>query len=338
MGNNCCTYDVTIPTLWFYDFEKTLPEMKGKRVAITGCSSGMGLVAAQTLAKSGAEIFMLNLESEKPEEVRKKVQFYAPGSVLHHIGIDLTSFASVRAAAEVLKSKCESLDVLCCNAGLAFVPDQATGDGYNLTMQVNHLSHFLLVKEMLPALQAAAKEKGEARVVTHSSYARVGTPLNEAFYGPNGGKLECTAAEAYHQSKLANILFIYALEARLAKMGSKIKAICCAPGVAATAITKNMTANGGSLPGFKYCSCIAASMSQSQEDGTMPILKSIADKEVESGDMFLPSMGRRNEWKGPVRTLRRPLPKEDHMCEDAGSQEKLWAASEKAIGEQFVVA
>jgi NAD(P)-dependent dehydrogenase (short-subunit alcohol dehydrogenase family) len=58
-------------------------------------------------------------------------------------------------------------------------------------MQTNHLSHFLLTKELLPLLDKAAKAKGEARVVNHSSGARKfpSSPLQAQYLGKNGGSL-----------------------------------------------------------------------------------------------------------------------------------------------------
>ena len=50
--------------------------------------------------------------------------------------------------------------------------DKATTDGYDLQMQTNHLSHFLLAKELYPAVKAAAAARGEARIVHHSSISR----------------------------------------------------------------------------------------------------------------------------------------------------------------------
>jgi NAD(P)-dependent dehydrogenase (short-subunit alcohol dehydrogenase family) len=52
--------------------------------------------------------------------------------------------------------------------------DVATTDGYDVQMQTNHLSHFLLLKEVFPLLEKAAAARGEARVVHHSSLARFG--------------------------------------------------------------------------------------------------------------------------------------------------------------------
>ena len=63
--------------------------------------------------------------------------------------------------------------------------------GYDTQMQTNHLSHFLLTKELFPLLEKAAKAKGEARVVNHSSSARKmpSTPLQSKYLGKNGGNL-----------------------------------------------------------------------------------------------------------------------------------------------------
>ena len=99
------------------------------------------------------------------------------------------------------------------------LPDVATVDGYDVQMQTNHLSHFLLASIVLPALQTAAEVSGSARIVGHSSAARKspGTPCDAKYYGKNGGDLGGDSAtvpkwERYHQSKLANVLFTGALK------------------------------------------------------------------------------------------------------------------------------
>ena len=58
-------------------------------------------------------------------------------------------------------------------------------------MQTNHLSHFLLTKELFPLLEKAAKARGEARIVNHSSGARKfpSSPLQAKYLGKNGGNL-----------------------------------------------------------------------------------------------------------------------------------------------------
>jgi len=87
---------------------------------------------------------------------------------------DLRSFASVEAAAKRVAELCpEGVHVLANNAGVMALPDEATGDGFDVQMQTNHLSHFLLTRELMPLLERAAEADGEARVVNHSSGARM---------------------------------------------------------------------------------------------------------------------------------------------------------------------
>lgn len=70
---------------------------------------------------------------------------------LHAVDCDLQAFASVEAAAARVAGLCpEGVDVLCNNAGVMALPDQATGDGFDVQMQTNHLSHFLLTRELWP--------------------------------------------------------------------------------------------------------------------------------------------------------------------------------------------
>jgi NAD(P)-dependent dehydrogenase (short-subunit alcohol dehydrogenase family) len=58
----------------------------------------------------------------------------------------------------------EGLNVLCNNAGIMAFRDEPTIDGYDVQMQTNHLSHFLLTKLLMPKLEEAAEKYGEARV------------------------------------------------------------------------------------------------------------------------------------------------------------------------------
>jgi len=59
----------------------------------------------------------------------------------------------------------------------------------HMQMQTNHISHFLLTREVFPLLEKAAEQRGEARIVNHSSMARKGKPLDAKYLGQNGGNL-----------------------------------------------------------------------------------------------------------------------------------------------------
>ncbi|CAJ1333076.1 unnamed protein product, partial [Effrenium voratum] len=143
---------------------------------------GTGYVAAKTALKKGAYVVLLNRKSSRADEAEKTLSAAVPGGKVSAVECDLQSFASVRGAAEKLKEMFAGtgIDVLCNNAGIMAMPDEATGDGYDVQMQTNHLSHFLLTKEIFPLLEKGAEQRGEARVVNHSSLARQGNPPLQA--------------------------------------------------------------------------------------------------------------------------------------------------------------
>ena len=102
----------------------------------------------------------------------ERLQREAPEGRFEAIDCDLQDFASVRAAIATIKASCDRLDVLCNNAGVMALKDQATKDGYDMQMQTNCLSHFLLTKELFELLL----QSDDARVVNHSSQARLRPP------------------------------------------------------------------------------------------------------------------------------------------------------------------
>ena len=209
--------------------------------------------------------------------------------------------------------------------------DYATKDGYDVQMQTNHLSHFLLTKELYPLLKRARELRGEARVVNHSSEARRSprTSVSGQYYEKKGGSLGGNAAglffngprwERYHQSKLANTVFTLALKDRFEVSG--IKAACAAPGLAATNLQATSTQSGGM--GLKEAIMLKL-MCQSGEDGAMPILTACFDPKTENGDLFEPSL--RSAWNGPPTKVEY-----DALSADPEARKVLWEKSEEACG------
>lgn len=99
-----------------------------------------------------------------------------------------------------------------------------TKDGFDVRMQTNHLSHFLLASLLVPALERAAATSGEARIVSMTSVARnlPPTPLDVKFFQESVGALDGDEGgeERHHQSKLANSTFIYSLKVLLSPSSS----------------------------------------------------------------------------------------------------------------------
>jgi NAD(P)-dependent dehydrogenase (short-subunit alcohol dehydrogenase family) len=319
-------------TVWYNDFENNIPICTDKVIAITGCTTGTGYQLAKCALKKEANVIMLNRPSKRHDKAFNNLKELFPKGNLTYIPCDLTSFESVRSAAKELNVHAENgIDVLACNAAVMAFPDEATADGYDVQMQTNHLSHFLLVRETFSLLETAANKNGEARVVSHTSLARSGKPLGEKYFGKNGGDLGGNGAsmlcggarwERYHQTKLANITFAQALHQKLRAKDSKIKSIVAAPGLAAT----NLQVTTGEKQGMtefwimKY--------GQSAADGSMPLIHCCLDPSAQCGDFFEPV----KKAKGlPKKTTVKRKEK------DANGIKMLWEQSEKACGVQFDV-
>lgn len=306
------------------DFFDALPSMEGKVVAVTGTSRGLGFVTALSLAKKGATVILLNRPTGQAEESLGEIAAAATGHAPIPIDCDLLDFESVRKAAGKVMQKCAAaggLDVLCLNAGIMLQEDAASRDGYDITASTNVLSHFLLTRELMPALEEAAAAHGEARVVSMSSGSGFGPPAFDArFYAREGGRLGGRQAsyERYHQSKLANLLFTAALHEKLSVRGSSVKALACTPGVCGTDMFVHVQQL--SRPGQP----VDRSRVPSVEDGACAQLKCICDPSVRSGELWGPrGMG------GPPSAIALAPPT---VLVDDEAKETVWRACEEAVG------
>ncbi len=330
----------TIESIYFPKFKETLPSMKGKTVVITGTTSGTGYVAAETVASLGAKVLLLHRASERSVRASKNLRDTYQYVERQGIDCDLQSFASVRTACkEVIRLCPEGINVLCNNAGVMALKDEPTIDGYDIQMQTNHLSHFLLTTELLPLLEKAAEATGEARVVNHSSIARMSPSkeLKSEYLEKNGGKLGGDGAsflfggarwKRYNQTKLANAAFTAALHEKLQKKGSKVKALVAHPGLANTELQVTSVKDGGMGNLFTG---ILMSMGQSMEDGAMGILSCMCLENVKSGQFYGPGSS-----SMALKGKAEPFPLESFYNNDA-VRDLIWKKSCEAIGRDLAL-
>ena len=326
---------------YFSDVFNKLPSMEGKTVAITGTTSGTGFVAAQACGKLGARVLLLNRPSKRADAALTDLQTQNSNAGFTQVDCDLQSFSSVREAAKNLHSLCpEGLDVLCNNAGVMALEDIATADGFDVQMQTNHLSHFLLTKLCFDLLEKAANARGEARIVNHSSIARKQVKnLEPAYLQKNGGNLGGNGASMffsggrwvrYGQTKLANAAFTACLHEKLQAKGSKVRALVAHPGLAETDLQSTTVKDGGMGEWFTKQ---LMKMGQSREDGALGILSCIAHPDARSGQFFGPGMGGMfTALKGPVRGY--PL---EVSYDNPTTRSLLWTNSCAAVGEDFKI-
>lgn len=303
-------------------------DMTTKVVAITGTTSGTGFVLATEVAKKGGTVLLLNRPSERSVNALAQLQKLVPQGKFEAIECDLQSFDSVIKAAATIKEKYDKLDVLVNNAGVMALKDTATVDGYDVQMQTNVLSHFLLTKELFSIL----KNSPQARIVNHTSMARLGNPLELKYFLPNGGNLGGNGTEEenlsfqgprwqrYHQTKLANFAFTYGLKKRLDEKNiTNVLSLLAHPGLAATNLQVTTDADGGMDVNADFMQ-----MAQSPEDGATGIIRATMDKEAKSGDFYGPSG---EGWNGFPESL---VPEEDLLHES--NLQINWEGCEKAVG------
>ena len=207
-------------------------DMRGKRVMITGFTSGIGEAAAHALAGMGADLVLVCRNEKKGEETSRRIRERAPDVGVDVLVGDLSSQAEIRSIADRFLATGQSLDVLFNNAGVVVMGRTTTEDGLETTFAVNHLAYFLLTHLLLAPLRA----DGGGRVVSTSSDAHGFGGGTMKFDDLQGEKRYSTMG-AYGQSKLANILFTRELARRERERG--VTANCFHPGFVGSDFAKN---------------------------------------------------------------------------------------------------
>lgn len=206
-----------------------MPEtIQGKICLVTGATAGIGRATALGLARQGALVVITGRDAARTQETLDAIQKETGNRQVESLLADFSSQAEVRRLAAEFRARHDRLDVLVNNAGAVFMKRETTVDGFERTWAVNHLASFLLTLELLDLLKGSAP----ARIVNVSSAMHTGRTLDpdkiqeEKIYGISG----------YGQSKLANVLFTYALARRL--KGTSVTANCLHPGVVSTSLMK----------------------------------------------------------------------------------------------------
>ena len=302
-------------------------DLTDKVVVITGTTSGTGHVCARESAKKGAKVILLNRKSERSENSLKQLQEAVPNGHFEAIDCDLQNFASVKSAVDQIKANHEVVDVIVNNAGVMALKDEATTDGYDVQMQTNVISHFMLTKDLFPLL----KKSTEARIVNHSSMARLGGPLVADYFEQKGGNLGGDGTEEdnvnfrgprwerYHQTKLANACFTYGLKQKLEEANiTNVIPLLAHPGLAATNLQVTTAVDGGMESNSDLMQ-----QAQSPEDGAAGIVRCVMDEQAEAGNFFGPTAG----WSGYPDALD-----PEELLFDATNVRINWEGCEKAVG------
>ena len=206
--------------------------LTGKRVLITGGSSGLGAESARAMAAKGAEVIITARKKEKAAEVVANIK-KATGSDIAVEELELGSFASIRAFADRFLKQYNKLNILINNAGVMACPQSKTEDGIEMQFGANYLGHFLMTNLIMPSLINGAPSRVVCLSSAAHSYSRV------LFDDINFERTAYQKFVAYGQAKSAVVLFAVALDKRLSGKGVRVFSVH--PGVIDTPLGRHFS-------------------------------------------------------------------------------------------------
>lgn len=301
--------------------DQNIPSLYGKVTVITGANSGIGYEAARMLAMKDAHVVLAVRDTAKGGKAARQIRSAVPQADLEVMALDLASLASVRSFAALFTASHDRLDLLINNAGVMAIPRRETADGFEMQLGTNHLGHFALTGLLLPLLLTAPG----ARIVTVSSGVHRMGQIN---FDDLQSQQSYKKWGAYSQSKLANLLFAYELQRRLAAAGASAISVAAHPGYAAT----NLQAVGPQMAGSRLqqaaMGLLNRTLAQSAEMGALPTVYAAASPSVEGGDYIGPGgLMEQRGWPTQVQSNDR--------SHDGAVAARLWAVSEELTGVRF---
>ncbi|KAF8215241.1 hypothetical protein K438DRAFT_1749305 [Mycena galopus ATCC 62051] len=299
-------------------------QIRGKNVLITGTSiNGIGFEAARVIAKYANLVIIAGYNSERLKLSEEAIKKEFPAANIRPLILDLGSLAAVRKAAAEVNAYPEPLHVLVHNAAAGGGDLKLTIDGYERQMATAHISPFLLTKLLLPKLLAARSAHYTPRVVHVSSIGHsFCVPDLATVARPDPAKY--TSADAYSQSKAANILFALELTKRAE---GNINAYSLHPG----AIYTNLAQKEGTKEDLIAMGALGPDGLPSEEKVSWKTLAQGAATTVAA------AFDTRLDAK-PGAYLVDSVEANDQIatpCSNPETAEKLWTITEGIVGEKF---
>ena len=215
------------------------PQSRDKVVLVTGANSGTGYEIAKWNAMLGATVVMACRSEVRAKEAMEKMNqefrdLKAKGTqglaeydslALEFMPLDLGSFKSVIQFCEDFKKSGKNINTLFANAGLGMSEYKRTEDEFEETLQVNYLSHFILIAKLIHIVRRSGPD---CRIMLMSSTAHQFANFDLKTINYNGSKSSFSKMDYYGRSKLYQIMQVTTMARRLE--GSNITCFAIHPG------------------------------------------------------------------------------------------------------------
>lgn len=292
-----------------------IPDQSGRVAVITGANTGLGYETAAALAARGAHVVLAVRNLDNGSDAAARITAQHPDASVALQQLDLASLDSIRAAAAQLRTDHDRIELLINNAGVMYPPKSTTEDGFELQFGTNHLGHFALTGLLLDRLLPVAG----SRVVTVSSIGhRIRADIH---FDDLQSERGYNRVAAYGQSKLANLLFSYELQRRLAPHGTTI-AVAAHPGGSNTELMRH-------LPRWAAVAYpVVKPLFQGADMGALPTLRAATDPGVLGGQYYGPDGF--FEQGGHPKVV-----KSSRKSHDVERQRRLWTVSEELTGVSY---
>ena len=274
----------------------------GRTTLVTGGTFGIGLATALELARKGLIIAITGRDAARAQAAVETIRRETGNENVSYLLGDSFRPAEVRALAHEFSAQHDRLDILVNNAGGTFTDRKLTEDGFERTWALNHLAYVQLTLDLLPLLKASAP----ARIVNVAS----GLYAKKLDFGNLQGERAFSISGAYIRSRLANLLFTYALARRLAGTGVTVNAVN--PGMIDTGLARDTRGL------YRAVDWLLKPLKKTPKEGAFPSVHIATSAEVEGVN------GRFFDKDKFVVTA--PL------TYDEALQERLWRVSLRQLG------
>ncbi len=276
-------------------------KMQGKVCLVTGATSGIGRATALGLARLGATVVIMARNKTKGEATVTDIKQASDNPNLDLLLCDLSSQASIHAAAKEFKDRYKQLNVLINNAGMFIGKRTITSEGFELMFATNYLGPFLLTHLLLPLLEA-----GKPSHIINVTAPSTTKPNFDDLQGES----RFSAIWTFGASKAGNLLFTFALARRLKGGGVTVNAYF--PGIVRTNLMRN------------------APFPMRIITGVLNLFRGITPERAAEGLVVLASSSQFENTTGQL--IHKGSVMASPFINDIVTQERLWQVSERLIG------